>query len=150
MENLTHAQTVDTTPSLPNSKRTAWGQGYLTSSISQAVWRGRRKKRNGTHCLRMHQSVLKILVHCIIVHNCSIYNYVSCNRCIHITCTFTIMYTRTRSLNYISTLDVEHMAVRVYWYVYKRNTEILDACADRVYQVIFLSSPHKRPWTRPI
>ena len=37
-------------------------------------------------------------------------------------------------------MDVEHVAVQVYWYVYQRNTEILDACTDSVYQAVF-SSP---------
>ena len=37
------------------------------------------------------------------------------------------------------------MAVQVYWYIYQRNTEILDAFKDGVYQAVYFLLPSKQP-----
>ena len=63
-----------------------------------------------------------------------------CNR---YTCTFTYHIHSQKKGVY-----VEHVAVRVYWYIYERNMEILNACADSVYLAVFSPPPPNGLGTR--
>ena len=75
---------------------------------------GKEKKRRGKHCRCMHQSVPKILVHCKLVRKLLRIQLRNV-QLVHF-----YVYSQKKGVY------VQHVAVRVYWYVYERNTEILN------------------------